>query len=99
MIKNLTNVRGIQCWGAHIGIKSMRRDLAIIYSEVPASAACTFTQNEVVAEPVKISREHMKGGKAQAIVCNAGNANATENVAAVASSVLLESVISLFLQV
>lgn len=76
MIKNLTNVRGIQCWGAHIGIKSMRRDLAIIYSEVPASAACTFTQNKVVAEPVKVSQEHMKGGKAQAIVCNAGNANA-----------------------
>lgn len=54
----------------------MRRDLALIYSEVPASAACTFTQNEVVAEPVKLSREHIKSGKAQLIVCNAGNANA-----------------------
>lgn len=76
MIRNLTTVRGIKCWGAHIGIKSMRRDLALIYSEVPASAACTFTQNEVVAEPVKLSREHIKSGKAQLIVCNAGNANA-----------------------
>ncbi len=76
MNKNITSVRGIKCWGAHIGIKSMRRDLAIIYSEVPASAACTFTQNRVVAEPVKISREHIKDGKAQVIVCNAGNANA-----------------------
>lgn len=76
MNKNITSVRGIKCWGAHIGIKSLRRDLAIIYSEVPASAACTFTQNQVVAEPVKISREHIKDGKAQVIVCNAGNANA-----------------------
>ncbi|MCB0569060.1 MAG: bifunctional glutamate N-acetyltransferase/amino-acid acetyltransferase ArgJ [Phaeodactylibacter sp.] len=76
MIKNLTSVRGIKCWGAHIGIKSMRRDLAIIYSEVPASAACTFTQNKVAAEPVKISRRHVRDGKAQVIVCNAGNANA-----------------------
>lgn len=76
MIRNLTTVRGIKCWGAHVGIKSMRRDLALIYSEVPASAACTFTQNEVVAEPVKLSREHIKSGKAQLIVCNAGNANA-----------------------
>lgn len=76
MIKNLTSVRGIKCWGAHVGIKSMRRDLAIIYSEQPASAACAFTQNQVVAEPIKLSREHIKGGKAQVIVCNAGNANA-----------------------
>lgn len=76
MIKNITNVRGIKCWGAHSGIKSLRRDLALIYSEVPASAAAVFTQNQVVAEPVKISREHIKRGVAQAIVVNAGNANA-----------------------
>ncbi|MBR9920458.1 MAG: bifunctional glutamate N-acetyltransferase/amino-acid acetyltransferase ArgJ [Bacteroidetes bacterium] len=76
MIKNLTNVKGIKCWGAHTGIKSMRRDLAIIYSEVPASAAAVFTQNQVVAEPIKLSRKHIKDGKAQAIVINAGNANA-----------------------
>jgi len=54
----------------------MRRDLALIYSEVPASAAAVFTQNQVVAEPVKVSRENVKNGIAQAIVCNAGNANA-----------------------
>lgn len=76
MIKNLTNVRGITCWGAHTGVKSMRRDLAIIYSEVPASAAATFTQNQIVAEPIKVSKENIKNGKAQAIVINAGNANA-----------------------
>jgi len=76
MIKNLTSVKGITCWGAHTGIKSMRRDLALIYSEVPASAAATFTQNKLVAEPIKVSREKIKGGKAQAIVVNAGNANA-----------------------
>lgn len=76
MIDNITNVRGIKCWGAHSGVKSMRRDLGIIFSEVPASAAAVFTQNEVVAEPVKLSREKIKGGKIQAIVINAGNANA-----------------------
>ncbi len=76
MINNITNVRGIKCWGAHIGVKSMRRDLAIIFSEVPASAAATFTQNKVIAEPIKVSKGHIKDGKAQAIVINAGNANA-----------------------
>ncbi len=76
MIQNLTTVRGISCWGAHIGIKSMRRDLAIIYSEVPASTAAVFTQNQVVAAPILVSRRHLKDGMAQVIVCNAGNANA-----------------------
>ncbi|HYW33800.1 MAG TPA: bifunctional ornithine acetyltransferase/N-acetylglutamate synthase, partial [Balneolaceae bacterium] len=59
-----------------MGIKSKRRDIALIYSEVPASAAAVFTQNVVSAEPVKLSREHIKSGKAQAIICNSGNANA-----------------------
>jgi glutamate N-acetyltransferase/amino-acid N-acetyltransferase len=76
MIKNLTNVRGITCWGAHTGIKSLRRDLALIYSDVPASAAGVFTQNKVTAAPVDLSKKHIADGKAQAIVINAGNANA-----------------------
>lgn len=76
MIKNLTNVRGIKCWGAHTGIKSLRRDLALIYSDVPASAAGVFTQNEVTAAPVTLTKKHIANGKAQAIVINAGNANA-----------------------
>lgn len=59
-----------------MGIKSKRRDLALIYSEQPASAAAVFTQNVVCAEPVKLSRKHIKNGKAQAIVVNSGNANA-----------------------
>jgi glutamate N-acetyltransferase / amino-acid N-acetyltransferase len=76
MIKNITNVRGIKCWGAHSGVKSLRRDLAFIYSEKPASAAAVFTQNKVLAEPIKISKKHIRDGSAQVIVINAGNANA-----------------------
>ena len=76
MIKNITNVRGIKCWGAHTGIKSMRRDLALIFSEVPANIGMVTTQNQVTAEPIKLVREYMSDGKAQAIVVNAGNANA-----------------------
>lgn len=59
-----------------MGIKSKRRDIALIYSEKPAAAAAVFTKNIVCAEPVKLSREHIKCGKAQAIICNSGNANA-----------------------
>ena len=47
MIKNITNVKGITCWGAHTGVKSMRRDLAIIFSDVPASVAATFKKTKL----------------------------------------------------
>ena len=76
MLNNITHVRGFTCWGAHMGIKSKRRDIALIYSEVPASAAAVFTRNIVCAEPIKLSREHIKDGKAQAFIINSGNANA-----------------------
>lgn len=59
-----------------MGIKSKRRDLALIFSEKPASAAAVFTRNLVCAEPVKLSREHIQDGIIQAIVVNSGNANA-----------------------
>ncbi len=76
-VENITNVRGITCWGAHIGIKSKRRDLAIVHSEVPAETSAVFTTNKVLAEPVKLSREKLaRMGKAQTLVVNAGNANA-----------------------
>ena len=76
MIYNLTDVRGIKCWGAHIGIKSLRRDLAIIFSETPADVAALYTRNVVISENIKLTREHLQNGKAQAIVVNSGNANA-----------------------
>ncbi|MBN2518907.1 MAG: bifunctional glutamate N-acetyltransferase/amino-acid acetyltransferase ArgJ [Bacteroidales bacterium] len=75
MLKNLTNVRGIYCWGAHIGIKTQKRDLAIIYSERLADVGAVFTRNVVLSECVKISKKHVSDGKAQAIVVNSGNAN------------------------
>ncbi len=76
MNKNITDVRGIKAWGAHVGIKSNRRDLAMIYSEVPASAAAVFTKNLVIAEPIKACRHHLDDGRLQAFVINSGNANA-----------------------
>ncbi len=76
LLNNITSVKGIKCWGAHTGIKSMRRDLAIIFSEAPANASATFTLNDVVAEPVKLTRKHLHDNRAQAVVVNSGNANA-----------------------
>ncbi|MEA3559616.1 MAG: bifunctional glutamate N-acetyltransferase/amino-acid acetyltransferase ArgJ [Candidatus Thermoplasmatota archaeon] len=76
MNKNITDVLGFRARGAHIGIKSKRRDLALIVSDVKASAAAVCTKNLVKAEPLKISMDHLKDGYAQAIVITSGNANA-----------------------
>jgi glutamate N-acetyltransferase/amino-acid N-acetyltransferase len=56
--------------------KGQKRDLALIVSEVPATAAGMFTTNQVCAPPVRLCIERVKGGVAQAMVVNSGNANA-----------------------
>ena len=52
-------------------------DLALMVSDVPATAAGVFTQNQVRAAPVTVSIEHLEksGNVCRAIVANAGNAN------------------------
>src|SRR5215475_14427943 len=56
--------------------KGKKRDLALIVSQAPATVAGMFTTNQVCAAPVKVCRERVQRGKAQAIVVNSGNANA-----------------------
>ncbi len=53
-----------------------RKDMALLYSEVPCKAAGTFTSNIVKAAPVLWDRDIVAGGFAQAVVVNAGIANA-----------------------
>ena len=55
---------------------TLRSDLCLVVSEVPASAAGVFTTNLVKAAPVLLSRRHLEDGKARAVVLNSGNANA-----------------------
>lgn len=66
-------VSGIRC-----GIKKKggAKDLAVIYSEVPASVAAVFTKNAVKAAPVLLDMERIKSGKGQGVIVNSGNANA-----------------------
>jgi len=56
--------------------KPGRKDLALIYSQVEANIAGTFTTNNVKAAPVKLDIKKIKSGRAQAIIVNSGNANA-----------------------
>ena len=52
-----------------------RRDVALIVSEVPANAACVYTQNLVKGAPILVTQKHVENGIAQAVICNSGNAN------------------------
>ena len=73
----ITAPKGFKASGMHCGIKkSGKKDIALIYSDVPANAAGVFTSNKVKAAPILVSMEHIKSGKAQAIIANSGCANA-----------------------
>ncbi len=72
------NVPGFLVSGIRCGIKKKEgaKDLALIYSEVPASAAAVFTTNAMKAAPVLLDMERIKSGKGRAVIINSGNANA-----------------------
>lgn len=53
-----------------------RNDMGLILSDMPAVAAGVFTKNKIKAAPVKLSKRHLIGGSARAIIVNSGNANA-----------------------
>ncbi len=73
---SVTAPRGFEAAGVSCGIKNRKRDLALIYSEVPATAAAVYTANQFKAAPLWLTQRHLTDGKAQAIVCNSGYANA-----------------------
>ena len=71
------SLKGYQFSAVEAAIKKPgRKDLALIWSEVPATAVAVFTTNAVKAAPVLLSMERIACGKAQALVVNSGNANA-----------------------
>ena len=69
--------KGFAASGIHCGIRKnkSKRDLALIYSEVPASAAAVYTTNLVKGAPLTVTKRHLENGVAQAVICNSGNAN------------------------
>ncbi len=74
----ITAVSGIRAAGVHAGIKKAAdaKDVALIVTDAPATAAGVFTKNSVTAAPVFVCREHLTDGRAQAVIVNSGNANA-----------------------
>lgn len=69
--------KGFKANGIHCGIRKnkTKRDFALIVSEVRAAAAGVYTSNLVKGAPVIVTKNNLRDGYAQAIICNSGNAN------------------------
>lgn len=69
--------KGFKAAGIHCGIRKNRekRDLSLIVSEKRAAAAAVYTTNLVKGAPLLVTKEHLRDGFAQAVLCNSGNAN------------------------
>lgn len=75
--KGVCAPKGFLASGIHAGFKKnpSKRDLGLIVSEVEANVAAVYTQNKVKGAPIQVTKEHIKDGKAKAIITNSGNAN------------------------
>jgi len=81
MIKTVSGgicaAKGFTASGLHCGIRRNhdKKDLALIFSSVPAAAAAVYTTNLVKGAPLTVTKRHLQNGVAQAVICNSGNAN------------------------
>ena len=69
--------KGFKANGVHCGIRKnqTKKDLALIVSDVPATAAAVYTTNLVKGAPLTVTKNNISNGIAQAVICNSGNAN------------------------
>jgi len=94
---SVTFPRGFRAAGVTAGMKpSGHPDLGMLVADAPCGAAALFTTNAFAAWPVRIGRERLAGGTAQAVLVNSGQANAgtgpdgrTDALAATAAAAVL----------
>ncbi len=69
--------QGFKAAGVHCGIRKnkTKKDLALIVSDTLCNAAAVYTTNLVKGAPLTVTKNHISNGKAQAVICNSGNAN------------------------
>ena len=75
--KGVCAPKGFKAGGIHCGIRKnkIKKDIALIVSDVPASAAAVYTTNLVKGAPLVVTKKHLENGVAKAVICNSGNAN------------------------
>jgi glutamate N-acetyltransferase / amino-acid N-acetyltransferase len=83
---SVTAASGFAASGVHAGIRRSGPDLAIVRSTAPAVGAAVWTTNRVLAAPVLVSKDHLARAEPQAVVINAGIANAATGAAGLADA-------------
>ena len=83
---SVTAAQGFLASGVHAGIRRSGPDLAIVRSAVPAVGAAVWTTNRVLAAPVVVSKRHLEIAEPQAVVINAGVANAATGSTGIADA-------------
>jgi glutamate N-acetyltransferase/amino-acid N-acetyltransferase len=74
---SVTAAQGFVASGVSAGIRpSGKPDVALVHSLIPAVGSAMWTTNRVLAAPVVVSRRHLEVAEPQAVVVNAGVANA-----------------------
>jgi glutamate N-acetyltransferase/amino-acid N-acetyltransferase len=83
---SVTAAQGFEASGVHAGIRRSGRDLALVRSILPAVGAAVWTTNRVLAAPVVVSKRHLDVAEPQAVVVNAGLANAATGAAGITNA-------------
>jgi glutamate N-acetyltransferase / amino-acid N-acetyltransferase len=78
---SVTAAQGFVASGVHARIRRDRADVALVRSLAPAVGGAMWTVNRVLAAPVVVSKRHLEVAEPQAIVINAGVANAATGAA------------------
>ena len=85
---SVTAARGFVASGVHSGIRRSGPDLAVVRSTARAVGAAVWTTNRVLAAPVVVSKRHLDAAEPQAVVINAGVANAATGETGIADAEL-----------
>jgi glutamate N-acetyltransferase/amino-acid N-acetyltransferase len=83
---SVTAASGFDASGVHAGIRRSGPDLALVRSTLPAVGAAVWTTNRIQAAPVVVSKKHLDLSEPQAVVVNAGVANAATGEAGIADA-------------
>jgi glutamate N-acetyltransferase/amino-acid N-acetyltransferase len=92
---NILSPQGFTTAGVHAGLRHTKKDLGIIISEIPASAAAVYTTNQFQAAPLIVTKESIeREGLLQAVVVNSACANACTGVRGHKDALIMRSLTS-----
>jgi glutamate N-acetyltransferase / amino-acid N-acetyltransferase len=83
---SVTAASGFAASGVSAGIRRSGLDLAVVRSDAPSVGAALWTTNRVQAAPVIVSKKHLAAAEPQAVVINAGVANAATGEGGIAAA-------------